>query len=470
MKKNILNAKIFDSRIKSEKVTSKERIFGYLLGPFSVMMLNSILNNYLNVYYTDVMDITHIWGGWFLSLFPIVVKALDAFTFVLMGIIIDRFYSRQGKARPWILLSAPLLVISMILLFVVPSGNDFFLVLWIFISYNLFYSIAYTIYNTSHTLMVPLSTKDPAERSKLSVLANSQSMISGSIVAVLFPTLILPAIGVNQNAWIILMTIISCISFPLILMEYYYTKERVTEQSDSSKFTDTIHEKLSLSQQFALCKKSRNWKIFMIYLILTHVIGCLSSATTFYYCNWVLGSYNDGITQMLYYAVGNAPLGAGIFLCRPLCAKLGRKRALQYGFLLATFGTLLCILNPHNLKLVLLGQLVKSTGLIPSTFMVTAMFGDALDDVAEKTGIRCDGFSSSIYNVIITLSTGIGLFILNLGLTQLGYIAPSTSAALPVQSRLIQSFFIFGAIGCQTLVYPIIIILLQFFENTEKRS
>lgn len=469
MAKDILNAKIFDSRIKSEKVTPKERIFGYLLGPFSVMMLNSILTHYLNVYYTDVMDISHIWGGWFLSLFPIIVKALDAFTFVLMGIVIDRFYSRQGKARPWILFSAPILVISMILLFVVPSGNDFFLVLWIFISYNLFYSVAYTIYNTSHTLMVPLSTADLTDRSKLSVLANSQSMISGSIVAVLFPTLIMPAIGVDKNSWIMVMTTISCIAFPFILMEYYYTKERVTEQTKVDKTADTIDESLSLSQQFSLCRQSRTWKTFMIYLILTHIIGCLSNATTFYYCNWVLGSYNDGITQMLYYTVGNAPLGAGIFLCRPICAKLGRKRAMQYGFLLATFGTLICVLNPHHLKIVLLGQLIKSTGLIPSTFMVTALFGDALDDVAKKTGIRCDGFSSSIYNVIITLSTGIGLFILNLGLTQCGYIAPSTSDVLPVQSQLVQTFFVFGAIGCQTLVYPIIILLLQFFEDTPKR-
>ena len=113
MAKDFLNAKIFDSRIKSDNITKKERLYGYLLGPFSVMMLNSILNNYLNVYYTDVMNIGHVWGGWFLSLFPIVVKALDAFTFIIMGVIIDRFYSRQGKARPWILFSAPLLNVAL---------------------------------------------------------------------------------------------------------------------------------------------------------------------------------------------------------------------------------------------------------------------------------------------------------------------------------------------------------------------
>lgn len=467
MKKDILDAKIFDSKIKSDKITGKERWLGYMLGPFSVMMMNSILNSYLNVYYTDVMDIGHIWGGWFLSLFPIVVKILDAFTFVIMGLIVDRFYSRQGKARPWILFSAPLLVISMILLFVVPSSNDWVLVIWIFISYNLFYSIAFTAYNTSHTLMVPLSTKDPAERSNLSVIANSQAMLCGCIVAVLFPTIIVPAMGVNKMAWMTVISAIAIVAFPFILMEYYFTRERVTEETRAKEnnLFASAPEKLSLKQQLSLCMQSRSWKVLMIYVILTQVIGCLSNASTFYYCNWVLGSYNDGITQMLYYAVGNAPLGIGIFICGPICKKLGRKRAMQLGYIIATIGTVICALNPHNLVMVLLGQIVKSIGLIPSAYMMTAMLGDTLDDVEEKTGTRCDGFSSSIFNVISTLATGVGLCILNMGLTQIGYIAPSTGETIPVQSDMVQMFFTFCAIGCQTLVYPIIAILLHFFED-----
>lgn len=467
MKKDILNAKIFDSRIKNDRIAGKEYLLGYLLGPFSVMMMNCILSNYLNVYYTDVMDIGHIWGGWFLSLFPVVVKVIDALTFVIMGLIVDRFYSKQGKARPWILFSAPLLVISMILLFVVPSSNDLILVLWIFISYNLFYSVAYTAYSTSHTLMVPLSTKDPAERSKLSIISNSQSMLCGSIVAVLFPTVIVPAMGIDKNAWMTVITAIALISFPFILLEYFFTRERVTEENRAkdSTLSASADKKISLKQQLSLCLKSRSWKILMIYLILTQITGCLSSTATFYYCNWVLGSYNDGITQMLYYAIGNAPLGIGIFICSPVCRRFGKKRAMQFGYIISTFGTLLCVLNAHNLTMVLAGQIIKSIGLIPSTYMTTALFGDALDDVEVKTGIRCDGFSSSVFNVIITVTTGLALCILNLGLTQLGYIAPSSIESIPVQPDAVQNFFTFCAIGCQTLVYPLIALLLHYFED-----
>ena len=464
--KDFLDHRLFDSRIKTEHVTRAEQVVGYFIGPFSVLVMNSILNNYLNVYYTDVIDVGSIWGGWFLSLFPIVVKAIDAFTFVLMGIIVDRTHSRQGKARPWILLSAPLLCISLVLLFVVPTRHEMIMALWIFLSYNLFYSVAYTAYNTAHTLTVPLSTRNVDERSKLSVTTNAQGMLSGTFVAVLFPTVIVPAMGTNRLSWILCMSIVAVASFPFLLGEYYFTRERVTETLPQNG----VPPKPDLKRQLKLCLKSRSWIVLMGYLLLLHTINCLHSASIFYYCNWVLGSYNDGITQFLYYAVGNAPQGLGLFLARPICNKLGRRRAMQGGFLLAALGVLLCVLNPRNLTMVLIGQCVKSIGLIPATFMTNALLGDALDDVERVSGERCDGFSSSVFNVIITLSTGLSLFVLNTGLTQLGYIAPSTVSELPVQPAGVQSFIIIATLGCQLAVYPLLAWILKFFDSGHKAA
>ena len=487
MKRDILDARLFDSRIRQDEVGGKERFLGYFLGPVSVVFLNSVLNNYLNVYYTDVIQLGSVWNGWFLTAFPIGVKVLDALTFLLMGMIVDRFYSRQGVARPWILFSAPLLAVSFALLFVFPSGNTGLMLIWIFISYNLFYSVAYTAYNTCHTLLVPLSTRNQEQRGRLSVLANTQGMLSGMLVAVMFPTFVIPAIGVSRESWILLMTILAAVMFPCVLLEYYYTRERVTEESrgagtarkesrsagavrEESRSAGAVWERksvagtsapdrITMKGQFGLCLKSRSCAVLMVYLVLNHLAGLLSSFSTFYYCNWVLGSYNDGRTQALFYAVGNAPLGLGLFLCRPVCRKLGRRNAMVFGFLLAAAGTALCLINPRNLPVVLAGQALKSTGLIPSTFMVSAMLGEALDDVEEKTGFRCDGFSSSVYNVVFTITTGAAMCILNLGLTQLGYIAPAADR-IPVQNGAVQSFFIFCAVGLQTILFPLIAAVL----------
>jgi GPH family glycoside/pentoside/hexuronide:cation symporter len=138
----ILDKKAFDSRIKSESVTNKEKWLGYLLGPAGALLLNAVLATYLNVYYTDVLNLTHLWGGLFLTIFPIISKIIDAITNVVMGYVIDRTKTRHGKARPWLLLSAPLVTISGILLFTVPQASETVQVIWVMVSYNLFYSFA----------------------------------------------------------------------------------------------------------------------------------------------------------------------------------------------------------------------------------------------------------------------------------------------------------------------------------------
>lgn len=88
------------SRIDSGEVSRKEKWLGYLLGPAGALLLNAVLGTYLNVFYTDVLGLTTAWGGAFLVVFPIVSKIIDAITNVIMGYLIDRTRSGEGKARP----------------------------------------------------------------------------------------------------------------------------------------------------------------------------------------------------------------------------------------------------------------------------------------------------------------------------------------------------------------------------------
>lgn len=198
--------KLPKSLITSEQVTAKEKWLGYLLGPAGALLLNAVLGTYLLVYYTDVLNLTPLWGGLFLMIFPIVSKVIDAITNIIMGQVIDRTKTKEGKARPWLLLSAFLVPVTGILLFTVPESNDVVKAIWVMLSYNLFYSFAYTIFNMSHGLMVPLSTRDSTARGGLSVFNQITTiMMSGILVALIFPMLIMPAIGVDKSKWITLM-------------------------------------------------------------------------------------------------------------------------------------------------------------------------------------------------------------------------------------------------------------------------
>ncbi|MBR5739196.1 MAG: MFS transporter, partial [Lachnospiraceae bacterium] len=387
--------------------------------------LNAVLASYLLQYYTDVLKLTGIWGGLFITFFPIVSKIIDAITNVIMGDINDRTKTKQGKARPWLLLSAPLVAVTGVLLFVVPEGSDTLKAIWVLLSYNLFYSFAYTIYSMSHSLMVPLSTRNTTQRGGLSVFNQiSTIMVSGIVVALIFPMVVMPALGINKDLWITVMSLLSVIALPLILIEYYFTKERITEESIGKEEEVKIPYKLQIKAIFT----DKYFLLLILYFLIYTVGSTVKNIGLVYYCNYVLGTYQDGITQTLVSVLGGIPMGIGIFLVWPLAKKFGKKNVTMIGFLIYAIGSLICFLAPTNMTVVLVGQFIKNIGGLPCAYVFMALFADTLDHMEWKTGFRSDGTAMSIYNIIMVAAAGICTGIFSFFLNRTGYLEPVSQA------------------------------------------
>ena len=415
------------SLVKSPEVTKKEKWLGYLVGPAGALLLNAVLATYLNVYYTDVLNLTPLWGGVFLTAFPIVSKIIDAITNIVMGQVIDRTRTKEGKARPWLLLSAILVPVTGILLFTVPESSDTVKALWVMISYNLFYSFAYTIFNMSHNLMVPLSTRNGTDRGGLSVFNQITTiMMSGILVALVFPMVIMPMIGVDKSKWITLMSILAIVALPLTLLEYFFTKERVTEEAAEAGEKEDI----PFSKQFQLLFTDKYMILMYVYFFIYTVGTTLKNLGLVYYCNYVLGTYNDGITQMLVSVIGGIPMGIGIFAVWPLAKKFGKRNVTMVGFLLYALGSLLCWIFSTNMVMVLIGQFIKNIGGLPCAYVFMALFADCLDHLEWKTDLRMDGAAMSVYNIIAVAMVGIMTGVFNWMLAKAGYLAPFTARSV----------------------------------------
>lgn len=454
------------TRISNAQVTAKEKWLGYLLGPAGALLLNAVLGTYLNVYYTDVLGLTGLWGGAFLGLFPIVSKIIDAVTNLVMGQIIDRTRTKAGKARPWLLLSAPLVTVTGILLFTVPSAGETVQAVWVLLSYNLFYSFAYTMYNMSHNLMVPLSTRNTEQRGSLSVFTNVATvMISGIIVALIFPMVVLPALGVDKGKWILVMSLISILALPLTLVEYYFTRERITEESRGKQ-----EQKLPLGQQLKAVLTDKYWVVIVAYFFVYTFGSNIKNVSLVYYCNYVLGSYNDGITQTMVSIIGGIPMGIGIFAVWPLAKKFGKRNVTMAGFVLYVIGGIVCLLAPQNMVVVLIGQFIKNIGGLPCAYVFAALMADVLDHMEWKCGRRIDGFSASIQSVIITLCMGLSNGVFNLLLSGAGYTAPKLvdgETVAAVQNAATQNAITGCFLGVE-IVTGIVVIALLVFLNVEK--
>lgn len=402
---------------------------------------------------------------------PVFSKVIDAITNIIMGRIIDKTRTRQGKARPWILVSGILMAVCGILLYTVPQAGLQVQLVWIVVSYNLFFSFAFTIYNMSHTLMVPLSTRNTKQRDGLAMLTSTgTSMLPGLLVTIVLP-IVIKMIGVGsaaQGAWITVMSILSILAIPATLLEYFFTKERVTEDAMAAE-KDTPKETVSFLKQMKVCFSDPYWLIIIGFNVVYQIMNILSTNSMIYYSNWVVANSVEGGTgkQVLINAIGQAPLGLGIFILWPLVRKFGKRMVTMVGFGIGALGSLLVLLTPGNIPMLLTGLVIKSFGALP-TYCTAAMLAEALDHIEWKNGFRADGFSASVMSIIITVSAGIGQSIILGGSSAFGYIAPNATTEIINQPDAMKAFFNWCFVGIPMIGYLIGSLLMLRYDVEKK--
>ena len=459
MNKDIFSMPLLSSRIHSEDTTKGEQALGYFLGPCLVYtMYTGIAGTYLTQFYTDVLGL----AGAFLTMMPLISKLISGIISIYIGRLIDKTHTAQGKARPWILCSGILLTVCGFLLYAVPQASYQVKIVWVVASYNLFFSIAFSSYSLSHSLMVPLSTRNTKQRDSLAMMTSmGTSMIPGMLSTIIMPLLV-RKIGVgagSQGSWLTVMSILSVFAIPATLIEYYFTKERVTEQSQN---IDTV----PFLQQVKACFTNKYWLMVLAFTVIQHLCATLSGSSLLYYCNWVLSdSVQGGATkQILVNAIGQAPMGYGIVILWPLVRKFGKRTVTIVGFSVAALGSLVVLFGGDNMVIVLIGLLLKSTGALPS-YLMAALLAESLDHIEQKNGFRSDGFAASVNSISQTVVMGLSQTILLAGINAFSYTAPSSVDQVITQNDAVRTFFSLCYVGIPMIGYLICAIIMAFYKT-----
>ena len=148
--KNFWGNPLVRSKVRSDDVKVPEMLLGYLIGPFGALLASGIFTSILQTYFTDVLKLDLA----FLTTLQLVSTVFIVAANLVVGQLIERTKTLAGKARPWILLSALTLSVASVLMFIVPFEGTAKYV-WVAIAYNLFYAVAYPIYNTANSALIP---------------------------------------------------------------------------------------------------------------------------------------------------------------------------------------------------------------------------------------------------------------------------------------------------------------------------
>ena len=500
---------VFDNPFLSTKVKSAnaklfpEGVLGYFIGPTLALLANSVLSNYFNRYMSDILNIT-AWASEFFNWLPVISVIFVILGNIVVGRLMDRSRTKAGKARPLLLVSVPLFVLALIILFIASpyangeseQGQQILLLSMIAIGYNLWFAIAYPFYYTPHAGLVNLSTRNSKDRSLFATISNATALAAMGLTTMILPfflnLLFVPMLDsegnqivINNvaqidmeasfNHWKVFVIALMVITAVGVLIEYFFTRERVTEES----FANAIVEKKKaepLSRQVKVCFKDKFWWIMIVFFFLYQLGGMLKNVSQLYFCSAMFpdesGAYSTAIGGSFsgtLAIIGAIPTALGMVIAWPLSNKIGKGKAILFGAILSAVGGAIGFISPDNFVVVCVSFAVKALGSTPAMYLSLALLADVLDHQEAMHGFRTDGFTMTIYGAIMAGMTGIATGVLNVTLSAVGYSANN------ITGEAIQTAMTWIFIGGETVCYLVIAIIFIFmgvekFSGLDKRA
>jgi len=468
--KGLFELPIMRSRITTESMTMKEKLLGYLLGPFGPLALMAVVNQLAELYYTEVFYIDRIFGvGTYLAMSWVtrVVAVVSGFA---VAYVVEHSASSQGRIRPMLLIGALLSTLGGFCMFFIPEMPDGAKLVWVYIFNILYNGIGVTMFNL-RTNMYTLCTRDQDDRNQINVIVQASAfLLVGTAVTMVVGSILYYTMLTGQPAanWIGLVGAFSLLSLPLALIQYYYTKERITlENMDAQQKVDFSEaNRANLWTQVKCLLTSKYWLLAFLFTTLTTLVSNLSGYNlNTNFCNVILGATAENNYNLLYTIASGLPMGLGILLVYPLAKRFTvRRTTIAFG-LISIAGCVLGLIVKNNFWPVVVANFVYNFGTLPVIYVVGALINSANDEVEYKHGFRPEGtIALALMTCLMTLATGFFSGVYETGLSGFGY-----DVALGAdQPQGVVNWLYFIRYGVQIIQYGLIIVIM-FFMDLEKK-
>lgn len=424
--------------------------FAMAYGDFGKSTLNILNAFFLLWFYTDVAKIPAAAA----TVIMMIAKIWDAINDPLMGVLLDKTVSKEGKCRFWLkYLSVPA-GICVALSYYAPHLKESSLIIFVAVTY-LFQGMAQTITNVPFNTLLARLTTDPVERVKLGQWRGyGNTLASVAITASALPFVNWIGGGDQTKGFFTFAIICGFIYATSFLTVYFASKgyeppslgvEKITETGEVQKGGVSVKEilKALILNKYALFVCLVNF-LFMIY-------NSLNGASMVYYLQYNIKNTN---LMGVYSTLSSIVSFLAILAMAQLGKRLGNSRSCALASILLVFSFGLRFIT-HDSSLTILYICWAFEGLGTALFaqMIYQCTLDATTYGKWKTGIDNGGTIMSTYTFAQKAGLALGGVIASAALTALNY-----QAGAAEQSAQIQNLFF-----AEIVTIPLVIFFILSF-------
>lgn len=407
---------------------SKKTLISYSFGDFGCCLINMMIGFYLSFYCSVFLEIPLAVIGTML----LVVQIWDAVNDIMIGNMIDRTRTKEGKARPWIKWFMLPCCISGALVFACPlslsiTGRT----VWVFITYFLFV-LFYTTINLPYSSMLSLIAKEQDDRAKLTTSRYIGAYL-GQLIVFSSALPLIRLIGGDEGraeGYRIVMIVFSALALVLFFLLYKNCPEIDCGDNFPLKPNeiDNRAEKISIKEflgNLKILAGNKAWLLVILIITLYWIRYPFYGNTMTYYYRFALGL--DETFSSIPSTLG---IVAGIVVL-PFVPKVVRKfgyvKTLVGSFIGCAAVFILGFIFPENLY-VGITAITLDYGL--ETFQLTvtlSMVADSLDYGYALTGKKMSGLGYAVNTFASKAGPALAGFLVTLILSASGL---DTTAAI----------------------------------------
>ena len=364
--------------MNTQKLSTLEKV-GFGAGDMALNVVISSMMLIITFFYTDIYGLRTE----DLALLFVVVKVVGAVADLAMGQMTDRFTSRMGRYRPWLLALAVPYGISVFFVFTTPSwGYDAKLV-WAYSTYILMTLMTAGV-GIPYISLISGLTGDPKERLSANGYRLFFAKIGAFMVTIIVPILATqwgdgnPAAGYQAA-----MAVMAAMGVLLFLFCVFTTTERVVH----------VVEKQSLSDQFKLLMRNDQWLILCGVCVTGTVGYVVRGSVAIYYAKYYLGGDTAMVSAFLTTGVVAAILSmvASTWVTKFYCkVKLFRNTQLAVA---AISVLMFYAIKPGDVALAFVLYFVLSFVVDMHAPVFWSAIAETIDYGQVKTGKRVSGFA-----------------------------------------------------------------------------
>ena len=398
-------------------LTMKHKI-GYAMGDLGGCMTFALMGSMVTRYYTNVLHVNTA----VLATLLVIWNIWDAVNDPLMGILMDKMYAKsknpKGKFRPWLLRVAPLLCITAIGFWSVPTFFEGAAMLAVLFVCKILYEACYTMFNIPMGSLLGAMANNDGERSTLSSARGFGSLIGNMLPLMILPQL-LAKYGDTSFAFGMGAAICAVIGFVFCLLHYFWTEERnlaVVEAAGSGSGG------MKVSDIFDLFRKNRAFLALIIHGICICTQQYVASTLGSYMYGDVLGDIGIMSTQSAFSMV--LSLGT-LALCPVVSKKIGLEKMVRACLLLGSalyLGLYAAVMTMDIPAAVYMVWSSFASGFCSvSIFMQWGLVATVTDYNEYISGKRAEGTIYGVFNLSRRIGQTIGNSAAVLALGWIGY-------------------------------------------------